>query len=119
MTKETLVVNPITGAAKNQKLARYDLIPVGPLNELAEHYGKGAYKYTTDTRSGDRNWEGGYEWSLSYAALCRHLFAFWDREDLDQETGSKHIIAVAWHAFALAEFMDKHKEMDNRPSCHT
>jgi hypothetical protein len=98
-----------TGGEKGSKLARFDLLPVGPLTELAEHFGRGAQKYE------DRNWERGYDWSLSYAALMRHLTQFWAGEDIDPETGGKHIIAVAWHALALAQFMDRNREFDNRP----
>jgi Domain of unknown function (DUF5664) len=82
---------------------------VNPLYELAEHYGKGSEKYE------DRNWERGYDYSLSYAALCRHLFSWWGGEDIDPETGTNHLIAVAWHAFALSEYTKTHPEMDNRP----
>lgn len=57
----------------------------------------------------------GYEWSLSYAALMRHLTQFWGGEDRDQETGAKHVISVAWHALALAQFMEQHPDFDNRP----
>lgn len=97
-----------TGGEKGTKLARYDLLPAKPLHELAEHYGRGALKYDDD------NWRRGYEWSKSFAALQRHAWAFWDGEDIDAETGSKHLIAVAWHALALAEFMDAHPDYDNR-----
>lgn len=31
---------------KGQKIERFDLVPVGPLRQLAAHYGKGADKYT-------------------------------------------------------------------------
>src|SRR5690625_7397406 len=55
-----------TGGQKGSKKARFDLIPVVPLWEVAEVYGKGAEKYE------DRNWERGYDWSLSFAALRRH-----------------------------------------------
>lgn len=106
---EIRVVDPDTGAEKGSKSVRMDLVPVAPLWELARHYGRGAEKYE------DRNWEKGYDWSLSYAALTRHLLAFWNGEDIDEESGSKHIIAVAWHAFALAQFMETHPEKDNRP----
>lgn len=106
--EEERIINEETGAAKGVKLARYDLIPTGPLLELAKHYGRGGKKYD------DRNWEGGYEWSKSYAALQRHANAFWAGEDIDEETGTPHVIAVAWHAFALAEFMNTHKELDDR-----
>lgn len=98
-----------TGAQKGSKLARFDLIPPAALTELAEHYGKGAAKYA------DRNWEKGTDWHLNYAAMMRHAWQFWNGEDRDEETGSKHMTAVAWHAFALATFMDTHPELDTRP----
>lgn len=98
-----------TGAEKGSKLARFDLIPAGPLMELAEHYGRGSQKYA------DRNWEAGYDWHLSFAAMMRHAWQFWGGEDVDQETGSKHVTAIAWHAMALAEFMETHREFDDRP----
>lgn len=106
---EVRVVNPDTGGEKGQKLARYDLIPAGPLRLLAEHFGRGARKYE------DRNWERGYAWSLTFAALNRHLWAWWGGEDIDAETGSPHLAAVAWHAFALLEFAETHPELDDRP----
>ncbi len=106
---EVRVVDPDTGAEKGTKLARFDLIPPGPLPELAKHYGLGAAKYE------DRNWERGYDWGLSFAALNRHLWAWWGGEDIDPETGSPHLAAVAWHAFVLLEFTATHPEKDTRP----
>lgn len=106
--EETRTVNPDTGGEKGVKLERHDLIPTGALAELAEHYGEGAKKYA------DHNWRRGYEWSKSYAAMQRHARAFWSGEDIDPETGSKHIIAVAWHAFTLATYMEEHPELDDR-----
>ena len=108
-TSEVRVVDPKTGGEKGSKLARFDLVPAGPLRDLAEHYGKGAKKYA------DRNWERGYDWSLSFAALMRHAWAWWSGEDVDPETGSSHLTAVAWHAFALREFEARHAAGDNRP----
>lgn len=109
MTEEVRIVDPKTGGEKGSKLARYDLIPPHVLHALAEHYGRGARKYA------DRNWERGYRWGLSFAALLRHLFAWWGGEDVDEETGSSHMVAVAWHAFALAEFQRTGKGTDDRP----
>lgn len=99
-----------SGAQKGSKLARYDMIPADALDELARHYGKGAEKYAAFD-SGDGlgkidNWRRGYDWSLSYAALQRHAWAFWNREDIDEETGSKHLIAAAWHCLTMAHWMN-------------
>lgn len=99
-----------TGGEKGTKLERYDLIPDIPLRMLARHYGIGAQKYA------ERNWERGYEWSKSFAALNRHLWSFWGGEDIDAETSMPHMIAVAWHALALVEFCITHPEFDDRPT---
>jgi len=94
-TAEIRVVDPKTGGQKGSKLARFSLIPRDFLWALAEHYGRGARKYE------DRNWEKGYRWSLSVDALDRHLSLWLLGEDNDPETGSSHLVAVAWHAVAL------------------
>lgn len=107
---EVRVVDPDTGGAKGQKLARFDLIPAGPLTHVAEHYGKGAAKYGED-----RNWEKGYAWSLSFGALMRHAWAFWNREDIDPDTQSHHMAAVVFHALALMQFGETHPGKDDRP----
>jgi hypothetical protein len=110
---EVIVTDPKTGAKKGSKLARYDLLPPGPLHAVAEHYGRGAEKYE------DRNWEKGYDWGLSFAALNRHLWAMWNGEWIDEETGSPHLAAVVFHAFALMEFHDKGLGTDSRSSART
>lgn len=106
--KEIRVTDPDTGAQKGSKPERFDLIPVQALEELARVYGMGAEKYD------DHNWRKGYNWSLSYAALSRHLNAFWRGEDVDPESGLAHMAQVAWHAFTLYTFMKEHPEKDDR-----
>lgn len=98
-----------TGGEKGQKEARYDLIPAKALEKVARLYGKGAGKYA------ERNWERGYDWNNSFAALQRHVWQFWGGEDIDEEMGLPHLAAVVFHALALMEFMDTHPEFDNRP----
>lgn len=105
---ELRIVNETTGGAKGSKTARFDLLPAGPLRQVAEHYGKGAEKYEA------RNWERGYDWSLSFAALQRHAWQFWAGEDIDVETGSHHMAAVVFHAFALMQFGLTCAELDDR-----
>lgn len=103
-------VTSSTGGVKNRKLARYDLIPAGPLRRLAEQYGRGAEKY------GDRNWEKGYQWSLSYAACQRHLNKFWAGQDWDEEfPDAHHLDAAMFHLMAMREFVDRHPGFDDRP----
>jgi len=109
MTGEVRIVDADTGGEKGQKTARFDLLPPDALWQIAEHFGRGAAKYA------DRNWERGYDWSLSYGALMRHSVAWWGGEDLDPETGSHHMAAVAFHAMALITFAATHPEGDNRP----
>lgn len=119
--QETRVVDPNTGGAKGSKLARFDLLPWTILREVAEHFGRGARKYD------ERNWERGYAWSLSFAALHRHLDAFWARDSWDMDPSlfdegqpmvshSRHIIAVVWHALVLAFFEQFNRGTDDRPS---
>ena len=125
-----------TGGKKGVKNQRFDLIPIGPLTELAEHYGRGARKYDS------HQWRNGFEWSKSYAALMRHMTAFWGGEDYDtcpdtregcsdvteagepfvadvegscyNHTGSHHLVCAAWQTFALLEFKDTFPEHDDR-----
>jgi hypothetical protein len=107
---ERRITNENTGGQKGQKTARFDLIPTGALWEVAELYGKGAEKYD------DRNWELGYDWNLSYAAMQRHAQLFWAGEDRDPETGCHHLASVVFHCMALMTFAETYTEGDNRPS---
>ena len=119
--QETRVVDEKTGGAKGSKLARFDLIPWRIIYEVAEHFGRGARKYD------ERNWERGYAWSLSFAALHRHLEAFWNRDDIDDdpslyEEGERHVVrhitAVVWHALVLAYFSRFGVGTDDRPGLY-
>jgi hypothetical protein len=114
-----------TGGEKETKLERHDLIPPEALKALAEHYGRNCRE--NGGKYDDRNWERGYPWSLSYAALQRHLRAFWSGEDQDldsltegQRAGAMrpayHLDAVLWHAAALRTFQERFPEFDDRPA---
>lgn len=106
---ETRLTDPSTGAQKGRKLARFALLPWDALWKVAEHFGWGASKYD------DRNWERGYPWSWSADALGRHFAAWWQGEDVDAESGSLHITAVAWHALVLIVFQIRSLGTDDRP----
>lgn len=109
---EEIRMTSSTGGQKGSKLARHDLIPTLPLDFLAKVYGMGAKKYD------DNNWRLGYKWSLNYAAMQRHLLAFWSGQDLDEESGLPHLAHAAWHCFALLEFSQsgnpQYQQFDDR-----
>lgn len=103
------VVNDQTGGVKGRKLARMDLLPWDCLYRLSEHYGRGARKYE------ERNWERGYNLSLSLGAIGRHLADLAMGNDLDED-GRPHTMAIAFHAFAIDRFLREGDEsLDDRP----
>jgi len=111
------MTNEKTGGQKGVKTERCELVPVEPLLELARHYGIGGLKYDDD------NWTKGYDWKFSYGALQRHAQAWWGGEEwtvevfINRHTGEEvsvtvnHMIAVAWHAFALYYFSIHHRSL--------
>lgn len=78
------------GVKHDQGKSRLDLIPPEALFAMAEVLGFGANKY------GDRNWELGIDPDRLYAALQRHLWAWWGGEEEDEESLLPHL----WHALA-------------------
>ena len=99
-----------TGGQKGQKDAAFDLLPAPALFAIAEVFNYGAKKYAA------HNWRKGYEWSLNYAAMQRHLWAFWNGENNDPESGLPHLAHAGFHTMALLTFMEEHPEFDNRPN---
>lgn len=74
---------------------RMDLIPPEAVYALADILTFGAEKYEA------RNWEQGMDWGRVYGALQRHLWAWWDNESEDPETGKSHL----WHALCCLAFL--------------
>lgn len=99
---------PTDARKDDQDKIRFDLIPPGPLQDLAAIYTMGAKKYA------DRNWEKGLSWGRVFGAVMRHLWAFWKGEDNDPESGLPHLAHAAWGCFALLEYRQTHPEMDDR-----
>lgn len=93
--------------------SRIDLIDPEFIVNLGRHYAVGANKYAA------RNWEKGMSYSRCYASAQRHMLAFWSGEDVDEETGSRHVIAAAWNMAAIDHYMsrpDLADKFDDRPS---
>jgi len=93
---------------KGTKLARYDLIPPEATWYEALVYGEGAGKYA------ERNWEQGYEWGKSIAAMERHIQLFKAGENFDPEFGLPHLAHARWHTGVLLAYMSREVGIDDR-----
>lgn len=97
-----------TGGEKGRKTAELASVDPLALLTLAEVSGMGARKYEAF------NYLRGYDWSLSMNALQRHTLAFWNGQDLDEESGLPHMAHAAWHALALVSFLKRDLGTDDR-----
>lgn len=89
---------------------RYDLVPPEAMADFVRVLTYGAKKYA------DRNWEKGIHYSRVYAALQRHLHAFWAGEDTDPESGLPHLAHAACCVMFLATYAARQmKGFDDRP----
>lgn len=93
-----------TGGQKGVKAERHDLLPKAGLDAIARVFDFGAQKYA------DHNWRRGYEWGKSYAALQRHLTAFWDGETNDPESGLPHLGHAGFHVLVLLTWLAEQGE---------
>ena len=107
-SNEIRVTDPITGGQKGSKPERYDLIPSQALDDVARVYGFGANKYAI------HNWAKGYDWGLSIAALERHISAFKQGENIDQESGLPHLAHAVFHCLTLIMFSKYSLGTDSR-----
>jgi len=85
---------------------KWDLIPYGVLDEVAKVYTGGAKKYE------DWNWAKGIKYSRIFAALMRHLVAFWwyKKRINEEDFGLHHLAHVIWCAITLLHY-EQHYEM--------
>ncbi len=83
------------GRKDDAKKPRHDLIPPELPDAVAHVLTFGADKY------GSRNWEKGMRWGRPFAALMRHMWAWWRDEKVDPESGMSHL----WHAGCCIAFL--------------
>ena len=102
-------VTSATGGQKGRKQAQLGALHPGALYAVAEVAGFGTEKYER------YNFLRGYDWSLSYDALQRHLMQFWMGQDIDDESGHPHLAHAAWHCLALLAFLIEDIGSDDRP----
>ena len=108
MTEER-ITSP-QGAAKGSKPQRMDLIPWDAVVATSEVFHFGSVKYD------DHNWaRGGMRYGLMFAAMQRHLAAWWQGEDDDPESGLCHLQHAAFHALGLLALELRGTGADDRP----
>lgn len=90
----------------------YHLLPPELMEGIAAVLEFGALKYSP------RNWEAGMAWSRPFAALMRHMWAWWRGEKADTETGMSHL----WHAGCCLAFLIAYERRrigtDDRPNIY-
>jgi hypothetical protein len=78
------------------------------LEQIASVMDFGAHKY------GRHNWRGGIKYSRLLDAALRHLMAFNDGEDLDNETKLSHIAHAGCCIMFLLWMEKERKDLDDR-----
>lgn len=89
---------------------RVDLVPIGPVTQIAAVFTFGAKKYFADSyRQGET-----VAWSRTYGSILRHLYAFWSGEDTDPESGLPHLAHAGTQLMILMEHYTYNKNKDDR-----
>ncbi len=88
---------------------RYDLLPPEFLEGTAAVLTYGAAKYAP------RNWENGMAWGRVFAALMRHMWAWWRGQKFDPESGLPHLSHAACCIAFLMAFEARGAGKDDRP----
>lgn len=103
---------PKTEGVKNDtgKLP-YELLPSDAIEEILKVLQFGAKKYAA------RNWELGMDWSRPFAALMRHMWAWFRRENggRDSETGTSHLANAGCCLLFLLAYELRKVGKDDRP----
>ena len=90
---------------------RIDLTPWLAVLGMATTTTCGAMKYDAD------NWKKGMSFSRYFGGLLRHLISWWLRDEIDEETGLKHIDQAVFCIMALSHYskVKSLQKYDNRP----
>jgi len=89
---------------------RTDLLPANVLLQVAKILGYGAKKYNDyNYLQGD-----GLPHSKPFGATLRHMFAYWDGEDLDKESNAHHLDHAITELLMLKDEINRGKGKDDR-----
>lgn len=76
----------------------WTLLPPESIEEVIAVYMYGCKKYERN------NWRKGILYSRIFAAIMRHLWAWWKGEDEDKESGLRHLAQAAFGCLTLLEY---------------
>ena len=97
-----------TEARKNDRLddkLRWELLPLEDVEDIVRVYTAGAKKYGPD------QWQNLPDGIRRYkAALLRHLVEFDKGNEIDEETGCRHLAQVCWNAIAMLHISKQQKQ---------
>lgn len=99
-----------SGARYNDGKPDYSLIPMHLLADTARVFTYGSHKYKA------WNWLKGMAWSIPFACLMRHSFAWFKGEQLDPESGLPHTAHMVCNLLMLIHFEQSYLEGDDRPT---
>lgn len=99
-----------TGTKHDNGKLRLELIPVEVLNAMARAFTYGANKY------GDWNWSKGIAHSRLYGAAFRHMTAYFNGQDFDEESGNHHLDHALASLAMLKASIDNNLGKDDRPT---
>lgn len=92
----------------------YGLLPRLPLEAIARVL-QWANTERLPAPYGKHNWREGGSWQMYFDALQRHLWAFWEREEEDPESGHSHLAHAGANLLILLWYSITHEGDDDRP----
>lgn len=104
----TKLSNPKDNFAVNK--VPYSVLPISVLNEVAVGMYEGSLKY------GSHNYrEAGVDARVYFNATLRHLFSWFEGEDIDPDSDIHHISKAITSLMVLKDGIDQNKFNDTRP----
>lgn len=92
----------------NSGKPQWSLVDFEALKPMVDVLGYGAKKYAPN------NWMKGLPYTQVIDSLMRHLVAFQNGEDIDQESGLPHVGHIACNAMFLSHMAEFRRDMDDR-----
>lgn len=105
--------SPNNGVKYDSGKPRVDLLPFDALMEIGRVFGYGGKKYE------DNNWAHGMNHSRMMGAALRHLFAYWNGEDNDPESGFSHLACAGCNVLMLLASRMRKCGVDDRFAVET